>query len=391
MKKEFKNNVLKLFRDVVTDSNSDCNADDVLSILLRKVTLPLKYWWEGDHLKLVYYNVSLDVESTLASFEISYNTDYVVRFENLRQYDAFQLAEFVLALERDIPQWKHLWTVAAELRKKSAKIKERLKNTLSEIRRNWITCNEKITHEQEDRYRIRFYNTKAAEMMLLNENPFWSNKKTEAEILEQCNTYHVEAPIEQWYDDWIAFVEACDTEKSERERKIQEQHDKLMKMRHLINIKQLKLEAFLKTIELHDSVCLEVDGRFDMDRLDATKYGDYFITLGIDNAQINFFIKYGQIDACVKKVTEYFKRINDLTPELFRALKEDGSNYSISSDRQFWCPTDNDVFYIEQYVKNDQDEDEADNSQSVAVVMKLNALCRELRNYIMQCPMAKAS
>lgn len=385
MNNEFTNQVHQLFQQVVTNGTDNNNADDLLHTLLCKVTLPLRHYWEADHLHIVYYNVSLDIARDLSSFDVFYTSEFTTTFTDLQHYDTFQLAEFVLTLERDIPQWRHVWLAAKELHQKKQKMVGRLKNALSEIRHAWM-ANKVISDSQHDQYRIRYYNIKAGELMLSHDNPFWTNKKTESEILDECNLYHLDAPLEQWYEDWTQFSQNCDEQRTERDRKRQEHQDKLMKMRHLINIKQLKLEALLKTIEYHPSVTVNVHNNFDFNRIDSTRYGKYTITVSIDNARTFFRICYDQLDKCTMKITEYINRINDLASELRCALIEDGSSYYIANKGHSYIETFNiNTFYIAEYPGDGKREIKCDHLSSSRVINRINAICNNLRTYINHC------
>lgn len=385
MNKEFTYNVQHLYRQVVTNTDADGNACDLLNALLCKVTLPLRHYWEDEHLHLVYYNVSLDIASDLSSFEVSYTTDFIVTLTDLQHSDIYQLAEFILALERDIPQWRHIWIAAEELQKKKTKMAEHLKFALSEIHHEWM-FSDSYDLTSNTNYRLRFYNIKAAHLMLEHDNPFWNNKKTEAEILDECNLYHVDAPFEQWFDDWTQFAHNCENQKTERDRKRQEHQDKLMKMRHLINIKQLKLEALLKTIEYHPSVTVKVYNNFDLNRIESTRFGKYFVTLSIDSACTLFKISYNQLDLCTQKITEYINRVNDVASELRCALIEDGSLYYVSSKGQsFMGIIDESPFFIAEYSGDSNRHVKCDHLSSSRVINRINALCHEIRVHINNC------
>jgi hypothetical protein len=49
--------------------------------------------------------------------DIAYNSDYQMTFHDLTSCDLHQLSEFILALERDIPKWRHIWVADDKLRK----------------------------------------------------------------------------------------------------------------------------------------------------------------------------------------------------------------------------------------------------------------------------------
>ena len=330
MIKEFEENVKKLFHTIITEQDAqEHTASELLDLLECKVTLPVTSTWDGDYLKLVYYNVSLDINDDLASMTVSYNSDYTVQMQQLGHCNLYQLADYVLALERDIPRWKHIWMAENKLRKERARIDKLRKMTLREIRRTWTAGEGSVSEDVEQVCRIRFYNVKALDLMLKNDYPFWENKKTEAEILDQCHIYHLAPPMEQWYEEWTEFVHDCEREKTELERRREEYKNKLMKMRHLINIKYLKINALINTVELHPSFTVSVIKSFDENKLAGTKYGSFLISFFINGVNVSYAIKYDAMDACIGKTIECVKRINDLMPKLQQTLLKDSERHFV--------------------------------------------------------------
>lgn len=104
-------------------------------------------------------------------------------------------------------------------------------------------------------------------------------------------------------------------------------------MRHLISLKQLKLEAFIKAIGLHSSIEIEIIPRFNMNKVDATKYGYYILAINIINTRTFFDIHYKIIDECLNKIIEFVKRINDLAYNLQNNL--DSDIYYLGQSRRF--------------------------------------------------------
>ena len=161
-------------------------------------------------------------------------------------------------MERDIPKWRHIWMADEKLRKEKAKIGERLESSLQQFRYDWMSEEGQNDEKRIERFRIKYYNLQACKMCLDNDNPFWENKKTEAEILEECRTLHMDAPMEQWFADFTDFVDGCKKKRDERDRKREEQKRELEKLCHLVRIKQLKLEALINAI---DARPFQRDGR----------------------------------------------------------------------------------------------------------------------------------
>ena len=391
MSKEFTHNVKNLFSKVVTtlEGNSKHTSSDLLEALSRKVTQPLKTTTEDDTLSLVYDNVSLDIKEDLSSMKVWYTGDYITILKGLQDYDIFQLSEFVLVLERDIPQWKYIWVADEKLRKEKARIADHLKTSLRSIKLDYRYCKDTKSFNF-DACRIRFYNLKAKELMLQHGNPFWENKKSEAEILDECNVFHIVPPIENWFEQWTSFMEECEKEKAELERQREEYHNNLMKMRHLINLKQMKLEAFIRSIEFHPSASVRLSKIFDPNKLGATKYGRYYLTLSIDSVSVGLSLKYDIVDQCANTVMENIKRINDLSQELRNTLIDNGPSYFLASEEnQFFHSTEVYNPYYIAHVKNGKVV-RCEHLSSCRVMNQLNRLVNETRDYINKCEEACA-
>ena len=127
MIKEFSDNVQKLFDEIVQDRSvpSNQNAADLLDVLHRKVTQPIQVFKDNTCVRAIYYNVSVTVANDLSGMDVAYNSDYQILLHDLTSCDLHQLSEFILALERDIPKWRHIWVADEKLRKEKAKIGER--------------------------------------------------------------------------------------------------------------------------------------------------------------------------------------------------------------------------------------------------------------------------
>lgn len=224
MIKEFLENVQRLYDETVQDKSVRTNqsAADLLDVLLRKVTQPIQVFKDNTCVRAIYYNVSVSLANNLSSMDIAYNSDYHTTFHDLTSCDLHQLSEFILALERDIPKWRHIWVADDKLRKEKAKIGERLVSSLQQFRYDLMSGQMHDDEKLIERFRIKYYNLKACKMCLDNDNPFWENKKTEAEILEECRTLHMDPPMEQWYSDFTDFVDGCKQMRDERDRKREE-------------------------------------------------------------------------------------------------------------------------------------------------------------------------
>ena len=276
MIKEFSENVQKLFDETVQDRSVQSNqtAADLITILHRKVTQPIQVKTDSTCVHAIYYNVSVTIKSDLSSMDIAYNSDYQMTFHDLTSCDLHQLSEFILALERDIPKWRHIWIADDKLRKEKAKIGERVKSALRQFRSDWMAEWLPDDKKKIELFRIKYYNLQACKMCLDNDNPYWENKNTEAEILEECRTLHMDPPMEQWYADFTSYVEGCKQMRDERERKREELERELEKTRHLIRIKRLKLETLINTIEFNDNFSVTVEQHYPKYRsLDRDNWG----------------------------------------------------------------------------------------------------------------------
>ena len=383
MIKEFKENVEKLFHMTVTREDVQPHiASELLHLLECKVTLPVKSIWEGDCLRMIYYNVSLEIKDDLSLMTVSYNSDYTVQMRKISCCDLYQLADFVLALERDIPRWKHIWIADEKLRKEKARMEERRKMAMREIRSKWIESNGSMPEDVETSFRIRFYNIKALDLMLKNGNPFWENKKTEEEILDQCHLYHVEPQMEQWYEEWTEFTHDCERDKKERERVREEYRNKLMKMRHFINIKMLKINALIKTVEFHPLFIVSTVKHFDENTLGSKKFGLFIIKVHLDRAYVSFGIKYDLVDVCMGKVIENLKKANDLMPELQRSLSNESKNCQLGVDSEFgrfvYLPLNTPLKIVAKKGKCQPSLD----LESFKIVNRINDIFNELWKYI---------
>ena len=321
MIKEFLENVQRLYDETVQDKSVRTNqsAADLLDVLLRKVTQPIQVFKDNTCVRAIYYNVSVSLANNLSSMDIAYNSDYHTTFHDLTSCDLHQLSEFILALERDIPKWRHIWVADDKLRKEKAKIGERLVSSLQQFRYDLMSGQMQDDEKLIERFRIKYYNLKACKMCLDNDNPFWENKKTEAEILEECRTLHMDPPMEQWYSEFTDFVDGCKQMRDERDRKREEQKREQEKLRHITRIKQLKLEALINSIELHDHFCVSVERRlidshvrFFSRRPIPSKDGHFVLLFRINEASTRVCINFNDVDRSTPAIISAIKRINDM-------------------------------------------------------------------------------
>lgn len=322
--------------------------------------------------------------------DISYNSDYRMTFHDLASCDLHQMSELILALERDIPKWRHVWMADEKLRKEKAKIGERLVSSLQQFRYDWMSEEGQNDEKRIERFRIKYYNLQACKMCLDNDNPFWENKKTEAEILEECRTLHMDAPMEQWYTDFTDFVDGCKKKRDERDRKREEQKRELEKLCHLVRIKQLKLEALINAIEMHDhfSVTIEqrflnAQARFFSRRPIPSKDGHFKITFKINDASTSVSVNFNDVDSKIPTVISAIKRVNDMVSELHDTLINDGSQYSIWGEEKFWerpCAGSDKPFIVMKYSDQKKRFVLCPDLASSRVANRINEVIRELKH-----------
>lgn len=390
MIKEFSDNVQRLFDEAVQDRSVQAcqSAADLLDVLHRKVTQPIQVFKDNSSVRAIYYNVSVTMANDLSSMDIAYNSDYQMTFHDLTSYDLHQLSEFILALERDIPKWRHIWVADDKLRKEKAKIGERLESSLQQFRYDWMSGQMHDDEKRIERFRIKYYNLQACKMCLDNDNPFWENKKTEAEILEECRTLHMDPPMEQWYADFTDFVDGCRQMRDERDRKREEQKRKLEKLRHLVRIKQLKLEALIHSIEFHDHFSVTVELRFlgshfrSFGRQPIPSKDSYFeLIFKINDVSTRVSININDVERCTPSVISVIKRVNDMIPELRDTLIHDGRQYYLVGEGMYWTQAINGWDKPFTVVKNSPRKKCAVSCPDLAssrVVKRINAAIREL-------------
>lgn len=333
MTKEFQANVEKLFQTMVpVGDTGGYDIDKLVTILRRRATRPIRVDASEDRVCLTYYNVTIVIARNLASMQIVYNSDYQLTLRHVACADPYRLADFIAALERDISQWKHIWMAHDRLCREKALMAQKVKNVLHDIRHHWTRGHATLSPQEREECRIHFFNLKAHELMLAHDTPFWQNRKTEAEIIEQCLLYHITPPVERWLEEWTSFTDVCTNIAEERQRIREEKERAAQKQRHLVGLKKLKMKALLNTIELHPSVSISVDDFYNIypGAADPLRNGRYHVTLQFedaDEALVWFSIKYHEIDAVLSLLIDSCRLLNDLWPELQEALAIDRKKY----------------------------------------------------------------
>ena len=333
MVQEFTKNIRRLFTEIATEKHQEHTSDaaELLAVLQRKVTLPISVIRNSEHIRLVYDNVTVELRHDPSSMQIVYNSDYQLTLDDFSSYDVHQLAEFVLSLERDIPRWRHIWMAESKVCKMRLRMQDRVKSIMREMRTVWQENPYPIKDNLIQQYRLRYYNLKACQLMLNIGNPYWENKTTEQEILEECRLYHINAPIESWCEEYDELLNLCSKLRDERERKLEEWKRQQEKECHLAQLKKLKLQAFIKTMEFHPEFCVTVYNIFEYPSPVAP------ILFGIDftikKAPTPYRAYYKDFDRLFPKITDAIKRINDLMPYLNNTLKDNTRFYHATDNR----------------------------------------------------------
>lgn len=392
MIKEFSDNVQRLFNDIVTDRTKTHShtTEELIAVLRCKVTQPIKIMEEASRMCIIYYNVSVILLDNLSEMNIAYNSEYQMKFDKIFSCDLHQLSEFVLALERDIPKWKHIWVTDDKLKKEKSKIDERVKSAMNQFRSDWMSEWAKDDEKMIEKFRIKYYNLKACKMCLDNDNPFWENKATEVEILDECRTLHIDPPMELWYTEFSDFVDECKQIRDERDRQREEAKRKEEKMRHLIRIKQLKFEAIIKSVEFHQDFSVEVESHLPQRHISffsrqavPSKDGYYLVRFKITGASTVCRVYFNDVDKNTPAIINTINRINDMIPELRNTLIDDGQQYYLMGDNDFMGQLLNDdksdePFSVVKYSYEKKRVIRCPQLPSNRVVMRINAAIREL-------------
>ena len=392
MIKEFSDNVQRLFNDIVTEKTKahSHTADELLAVLRCKVTQPIKIMKEASRVCVIYYNVSVILPDNLSEMSMVYNSEYQMKFDKISSCDLHQLSEFILALERDIPKWKHIWVADDKLKKERSKIDERMKSAMRQFRSDWMSVWAKNDEKMIEKFRIKYYNLKACEMCLENDNPFWENKASEVEILDECRTLHIDPPMELWYTEFSDFVDECKQIRDERDRQREEAKRKEEKMRHLIRIKQLKFEAILKSVEFHQDFSVEVESHLPQKQISFFRIqtvpsmnGYFLIRFIINGASTVCRVYFNDVDRCIPAIINTINHINDMIPKLRKTLIDDGQQYYLMGDNYSMDQLLNDdkpgePFSVVQYSYKKKRVIRCPQLPSNRVAMGINAAIREL-------------
>lgn len=315
---------------VTVGDTTTSDVETLVTILRRRATSPIRINYCPDGVQLTYYNVTVVLAYDLSLMHISYNSDFRHTLRHIACVDLHRLADFIVALERDIPQWKHIWMSHDLLIREKMRMEQKVRNVMKSLRRQWTKAHAPMTEQLREDSRIHFYNLRAHQLMIEHDIPFWRNCKTEAEILEECLVYHITPPIEQWFEEWTAFVDACEAKVRERQRNRDEQERTAQKLRHLVSLKAMKAKALLVSIECAEDVSIAFNHYISVTKHQNTKVscsGNYVVTFFIDNSEVNFNLAYGEFDAILPLLIDSLKRINDLVPDLHKALAADSEKH----------------------------------------------------------------
>ena len=392
MIKEFADNIHRMFNDMVTDKTEPHphTAEELIAVLRCKVMQPIKILEEASRVCVIYYNVSITLSGDLSEMNIAYNSEYQLTFANPSSCDLHQLSEFILALERDIPKWKHIWVADDKLKRERSKIDDSLKSAMIHFRLDWMEGSTTNDEKTIEKYRIKYYNLKACKMCLETDNPFWENKDTEAEILDECRTLHIAPPMEQWYTEFTGYVDKCRQLRDERDRQRAEAKRAEEKRRHLVRIKQLRFEAILRSVLFHQDFSVEVESRLPQNisffsrQAVKSRNGYLLLRFKISGASTVCTVPFDDVDRCTPAIINTIRRVNDMIPELRSTLADDGQQYYLMGDNYSVVqPLDVDKpFSVVQYSYKKKRVMCCPGLPSHRVVLRINAAIRELLHHI---------
>ena len=139
--------------------------------------------------------------------------------------------------------------------------------------------------------------------------------------------------MEQWYTEFTEFVEQCRETRDERNRQRAEAKREYEKRQHLINIKQLKFEALISSIEFHQDFKVCIQKIVSKIRpLSHSVFRFFRISFCIHGACTSYALSFNEIDCCTPQIIDTVKRINDMIPELRNALALEGEKYYLIGD-----------------------------------------------------------
>lgn len=325
MYKQFSANVEAVFSATVTlQDDSEHTAAELLEILNEQDLSPLVSNWRSKSLRLVYPNVTIVLPSDVLTWmEVTYFGEYTTIINDISHCELAQLAHFVLAVNHDILQWRPIWLPEDALKAEKVRVLERYKTSLSQLHRALFRHKGMMADWEKAAYHRQFINIKA-----------------KALILEEGNVSR-----KDWEKEWNNFYDECMRGKAERDRSIEERRNKIQKMNHLIQMKYVKLASLIKAIDKHPNFSVGVEKYFDNRKLDAIKYGHYFLNLGIDCAQISISCKYDKLDSNIGTYVDVIQRINGLMPDLMKSLKDGKKEqkYAVHNDylwhQRSWAST----------------------------------------------------
>lgn len=113
---------------------------------------------------------------------------------------------------------------------------------------------------------------------------------------------------------------------SEREQIRERNRLILLKESHLVNMKKVKIESHISTVELNPGFRVSVVPCFSEGFLCATECGSYLLRFIIDEASVRCEVPYNKVDAVLPKVVESIRLVNDFVPELRHALINEGEH-----------------------------------------------------------------
>lgn len=277
----------------------------------------------------------------------------------------------------------------------------RVKASLKELRYTLTHLKTSLTEEEKGRYRMRFLNIKALELLACQNISLWNNCRDDEAMSRQLAEYGIVPPLDLWDAEWSLFLEYCQCVQSKRIQQWEEQRRWAQKMLHIINIKEQRLRVLVNTIEFNTGFAVKVTHNFSIyPRPSSLNYGKYHVKLYIgEHAELMVELRLDMIDTCTPQVVEAVKRLNDLYSKLTDALTSDEEKYGVSlrvlgSYHLYYYYYEperlvNDSYLRLSYSRNDFDNIEDESFASRSVINEMNHIFSDLVAFINQHKVAR--
>lgn len=208
----------------------------------------------------------------------------------------------------------------------------RVKASLKELRYTLTHLKAALTDNEKSRYRMRFLNIKALELLLRHDLSLWTNCRDDESLLRQLADHDFAPELDAWEAEWMVFLDYCQMTQSKRIQQWDEQRRRAQKQLHLINIKQRRLGALVDTIQFNAGFVAKVYNNFTIShKTHKLNQGCFVVRLYVgDEAELRIELKLDMIDACTVRVVEALRQLNTLIPKLNETLAHDKEQYGVT-------------------------------------------------------------